>query len=113
MASKPKKYERTAAYSALKQAMLDNLAARGLKEQVYTDQVEAYMALWVQKQQLNADIESRGVTVLDAKRGMYVENRSLSLGVQVNKEMLNIYSALGFKDLSSGKGSAMGDDSEL
>lgn len=111
--AKPKKYEQTKAYAELKTAMLDNLATRGLIEQVYTDQVNAYMALWVQKQQLAADVKSRGVTVMDEKRGMLVENRSVSLGVQVNKELLNIYTALGFKDLSTGKGAAMDFDDEL
>lgn len=111
--AKPKKYEQTKAYAALKTALLDNLATRGLTEKVYTDQVDAYMALWVQKQQLSADVRARGVTVLDQKRGMYVENRSVSLGVQVNKELLNIYTALGFKDLSTGKGAAMDFDDEL
>lgn len=113
MAKKPKKYEQTRDYAELKEAMLDNLATRGLTEKVYTDQVEAYMALWVQKQQLSADVKARGVSVLDPKRGMYVENRSVSLGVQVNKELLNIYTALGFKDLSTGKGVAMDSDDEL
>lgn len=113
MAANPKKYEQTKAYAALKTALLDNLATRGLTEKVYTDQVDAYMALWVQKQQLAADVKTRGVTVLDPKRGMLVENRSVSLGIQVNKELLNIYAALGFKDLSTGKGAAMDFDDEL
>lgn len=113
MAANPKKYEQTKAYAALKMALLDNLATRGLTAKIYADQVDAYMALWVQKQQLAADVKARGVTVLDQKRGMLVENRSVSLGIQVNKELLNIYTALGFKDLSSGKGVAMDSDDEL
>lgn len=35
---------------------------------------------------------------MDEKRGMLVENRSVSLEVQVSRQMLAIYSALGFKD---------------
>ena len=45
-----------------------------------------------------ADIEARGVCVMDEKRGMLVENRSVSLEVQVSRQMLAIYSVLGFKD---------------
>ena len=42
---------------------------------------------------------------MDEKRQMPVENRSVSLAVQVSRQMLAIYQALGFKeDAASGKG---------
>lgn len=41
---------------------------------------------------------------------MMVENRSISLAVQVSRQMLAIYTALGFKDDGQGRG---GEDDEL
>ena len=46
----------------------------------------------------------------DAKRDMMVENRSISLAVQVSRQMLAIYAALGFKDEGPRQG---GEDDEL
>lgn len=105
---------KTKKYKALKQSMLDNLSARGLVEDIYIDQVEQYMDFWAQSQQLRDDIAERGVSVFDEKRGMDVENRSISLLVQVSRQMQSIYAALGFKDVSaSAKVSPDGDDDEL
>ena len=104
---------RTKRYKTLKQSMLDNLSARGLVEDIYIDQVEQYMEFWAQSQQLRADIAERGISVYDEKRGMEVENRSVSLLVQVSRQMQNIYAALGFKDVSmSAKLAADGDDDD-
>lgn len=104
---------RTKRYKTLKQSMLDNLSARGLVEDIYIDQVEQYMEFWAQSQQLRADIAERGISVYDEKRGMEVENRSVSLLVQVSRQMQNIYAALGFKDVSmSAKLAADGDDED-
>lgn len=98
----------------LKQALLDNLAARGLVEEVYTDKVDEYMDLWWQRMMLKEDIEFRGVTVYDKKRETAVENRSVSLEVQVSRQMLAIYTALGFKDISaSAKVTSGGEDDDL
>ena len=73
----------------------------------YTDKVREYMNFWCQLKRLEADVAERGVSVMDAKRGMPVENRSVSLAVQVSRQMLAIYTALGFKDEPSQGG---GDD---
>ena len=107
MAKKP---EQTKAYKELRQSMMDSLEARGMVEAAYTDKVREYMNFWVQLQQLEADVAERGVSVLDEKRGMMVENRSISLAVQVSRQMLAIYAALGFKDEDRGQG---GEDDEL
>lgn len=105
------KNKQTEAANRLKKALLDNLAARGMVEEVYLDKVDEYMDLWKRRQQLEADIEQRGITVLDEKRGMMTENRSVSLEIQVSRQMLSIYIALGFKgNLASQIG---GDDDEL
>lgn len=111
---KKKAWERTQAYRTLREGLMDNLSSRGLIEPMYTDKVEEYLALWVQLQQLKADIAENGVTRYDEKRGMDVENRSVSLEVQVSRHMLNLYTALGFKDISSGKAMTVdGEDDEL
>ena len=89
--------ENTKAYKTLKQSLLDSLEARGLVEDVYRDKVEEYMTLWGQLRELQADIKARGVVVMDPKREMMVENRSVSLATQVSKQMLAIYTALGLK----------------
>ncbi len=108
-----KNWRQTKAFRGLRQSMLDDLAARGLVDQAYTDKVEEYMDFWVQRQKLEADIAARGVTVLDAKRGMPVENRSVSLSVQVSRQMLAIFTALGLKDDACAASPQGGDDDEL
>lgn len=114
MAKKKSKKEEKSYENTLKQALLDNLTARGLVEQVYVDKVDEYMDLWRQRQFLNEDIESRGVTVYDFKRETYIENRSVSLEVQVSRQMLAIYTALGFKDISANaKVTSGGEDDDL
>ena len=107
MAKKP---EQSKAYKELRQSMMDSLEARGMVEAAYADKVREYMNFWVQLQQLEADVAQRGVSVLDEKRGMMVENRSISLAVQVSRQMLAIYTALGFKDEGPRQG---GEDDEL
>lgn len=108
-----KKWEQTKAYKSLKAGLEDNLEARGLVEPMYTDMLTHYLKLWVQFHELEDDIKERGVTVIDEKRGMMVENRSVSLEMQVSRQMLNIYTALGFKDISSGAAKSPDFDDEL
>ena len=80
---------------------------------MYADKVDEYMDLWQRRKELEADIEARGVCVMDEKRGMLVENRSVSLEVQLSRQMLAIYSALGFKDDGSNAKRADNEDDEL
>ena len=104
-------YERRREYRDLRQSMLDNLAARSLDEDVYRDKVQEYMDFWVRRQELRDDIARRGLTVTD-DRGRLMENRSVSLEIQVSRQMLAIFSTLGFKEdaLASGQ---RDDDDEL
>ena len=97
--------EKSMTKSQLKQAMLDDLEARGLLNDVYRDLVEQYMDLWSTRKKLRADIKKRGVVVEDPKRLMMVENRSVSMEAQVSAQMLRLYKALGFQDLATGRGS--------
>lgn len=97
--SEPKKakdFRQSKGFRTLKQAMLDSLAARGLEQAVYTDKVEEYMDFWALRQELKADISQRGLTVMD-DRGRQTENRSVSLSVQVSRQMIALFQALGFK----------------
>lgn len=43
-----------------KKSLEDNLSARGLVEEVFSDKVQEYMDLWRRRQQLEEDIEARG-----------------------------------------------------
>lgn len=105
--------EQTKAYKTLRSSLLDGLEARGLVEEVYRDKVEEYMTLWRQLRELQEDIQERGVTVMDEKRGMRVENRSVSLATQVSKQMLAIYTALGLKPAENSGRRSGADDDEL
>lgn len=88
--------------AALRQALLENLESRGMVEDMYRDKVDEYIGLWDRLQALRDDIKIRGIAVMDEKRGMLVENRSVSLEVQVSRQMLAIYTALGFKARDAG-----------
>ena len=92
---------RTKKYRELKGSMEDSLRSRGLIEPVYTELLGRYLDLWCEYQDLSADIAERGVVVMDAKRGMLVENRSLTIRHQTSNKMLDIYTALGFRDISA------------
>lgn len=98
MAEPPKKknFRQSKDYRTLKKAMLADLALRGLDETVYTDKVEEYMDFWVLRQELKADIVQRGLTATD-DMGRQKENRSISLAVQVSRQMMALFSAMGFR----------------
>lgn len=106
---KRKNYRLTDAYKELRQSMLDNLAARSLDENVYRDKVQEYMDFWVRRQELRDDIARRGLTVTD-DRGRLMENRSVSLEIQVSRQMLAIFSTLGFKEDALAAGQRDDDD---
>lgn len=96
----------------LRKSMIDNLDARGLVEPIYREMVEEYLELWERKRMLTEDVRERGVIVPD-KRGGETENRSVSLSVQVSKQMLAIYAALGFKEQAASAVAGGGEDDEL
>ena len=103
---------KTKQYLSLKSALLADLNARGLNGKQYTDKVEEYMDFWCRRQELCADVAEYGLTVVD-DRGRVSENRSVSLEIQVSRQMLAIWTALGFKDAAI-KFDASGDfDDEL
>ena len=110
-------WTKTKAYRELKQEMLDDLEARGLVSRPYIDKVEEYMSLWCIFQMLREDVNARGVSVEysngTAQKGV-TDNKSLPMMTRVSSQMLNIWTALGFKELaSSSRPQPAGDDDEL
>lgn len=93
---KKRDYRKTKDFLSLKRSMLDVLARRGLEETAYTDKVEEYLDFWVRRRELRDDVDGRGLTVED-DRGRLSENRSVSLEIQTSRQMLAIFTALGFK----------------
>ena len=96
-----KDYKKTKAFRELRASMADSLESRGLIQPVYTELLHRYLDLWCEYQDLTDDIKERGVVVMDEKRGMLVENRSLTIRHQTSNNMLDIYAALGFRDISA------------
>lgn len=93
---KAKDYRKTKNFKALRQAMLDSLESRGLTGKAHTDKVEEYMDFWARRCELRDDVAERGLSVTD-ERGRVTENRSVSLEIQVSRQMIAIFTALGFK----------------
>lgn len=111
MANSPQKpdYRTNKHFRAVKRAMLSSLKARGLLDKAHTDKVEEYMDFWVLRQELRDDVAARGLSVSD-DRGRVTENRSVSLEIQVSRQMMAIFTALGFK---AEEGGDAYDDDEL
>lgn len=109
---KRKNYRLTDAYKELRQSMLQNLVERDLDGDVYRDKVQEYMDFWVRRQELRDDIARRGLTVTD-DRGRLMENRSVSLEIQVSRQMLAIFTTLGFKGDALAAAARGDDDDEL
>lgn len=103
--------ERTKAYRELKKSLQDNLAKRGLDCKLYQDKVDEYMDFWKLHKELQRDIQERGMVVFD-DRGRMSENRSISLDIQVSRQMLALFTSMGFKpeEIKSGAGE---DDDDL
>ena len=96
-----KDIRKTKVFRELRASMADSLESRGLIQPVYTELLSRYLDLWCEYQELTEDIKERGVVVMDEKRGMLVENRSLTIRHQTSNKMLDIYAALGFRDISA------------
>lgn len=111
-AAQRKNYQRTRAYRDLRESLLRCLALRGIDEGLYRDKVQEYMDFWVRRQELRDDIARRGLTVTD-DRGRLTENRSVSLEIQVSRQMLAIFSTLGFKEDALAAAARGDDDDEL
>lgn len=82
-------YRRSERYKTLRAALFEALEVEGNLTPVTSDKVVEYMDFWVQRQQLREDVARRGLIVTD-ERGRTTENRSVSLGIQVARQMLEI-----------------------
>ena len=65
------------------------------------------------KGMLQADIAERGILIFDARRGLDVENCSISARVRVSAQMDRLYKALGFQELAQRNQAPDGDDDDL
>lgn len=114
---KKNEYLERDACKKLKQDMLDDLEVRGLVGTQYTDKVEEYINLWSWLQMLNDDVVDRGVYVKyqnGANQMGTTENKSLTIATRVSAQMLNIWTALGFREqANSAKPQNGGEDDEL
>lgn len=99
--------------NALRKSMLESLERRGLTEGIYSDLVADYMELWWTRAELEADIRERGTAVMDYKRGLPVENCSVSARVRVSAQMARIYKAMGCQELAAKNQAPDGEDDEL
>lgn len=82
---------KSAEFSSVKGWLQDLLSSH---DPLIDTQVEEYMAFWVQRKLLAADVEERGVLVMD-ERGRLSENRNVSLGIQISKQMQVLLQQLG------------------
>ena len=95
-----KDYKKTKVYRELRKSLLDQLEENGNMKDFFIDLVNDYMSLWVIKNQLNDDIETRGV-VTEYKNGanQYGTKRNDSIAdlLKVNSQMLKILQQLEIK----------------
>lgn len=100
---------KTKAYKDLRKSIQDDLTAAGKVSRIHDEMLDLYMDLWCDLQLFQKDINARGVVVLDEKRAQMVENRSVSLKLQVAREMRAVYAELTKPDPGCGGG----EDDEL
>lgn len=97
-APKVKNWTATAAYRKQRETLEDAvLKAKGDLTAIDCDRIDEYMDFWAQRKLLGDDVRKRGPTVLD-ERGRQSENRSISLALQVSKQMLELYKAMGLAE---------------
>ena len=109
-------YAKTKEFIQLKTELVDDLQARGIISRPYLDKVEEYMSLWCLERMLEEDIAERGVYVEyqnGATQKGTTDNKSVEKLVRVSSQMLNIWSALGFKEQANNAKPIGGDMDEL
>lgn len=89
-----KDYRRLKSYKLVRESLIEQVMEAGGMDPIRADRIEEIMDLWCQRQLLRDDVRRRGPTVLD-DRGRESENRCISLGLQVSKQILELYKALG------------------
>ena len=98
-------------YQNIKNDLLNQLRVNKTKGKYYTDLVNDYMSLWVTKNLLVQDINSRGVSIAwnngGGQKGRK-KNDSVSELTKVNAQMLKLLNELGLKPTDS----SIGDDED-
>lgn len=90
-----KDYRKTKEFAIVREALTAKAREElGELDPLQLDRIEEIMDLWCQLRLLRDDVRKRGPTVLD-DRGRESENRCISLGLQVSKQILELYKALG------------------
>lgn len=111
-----KDYRRLKSYKLVRESLIEQVMEAGGMDPIRADRIEEIMDLWCQRQLLRDDVRRRGPTVLD-DRGRESENRCISLGLQVSKQILELYKALGLVvepvKTVAGKESAEDEEDEL
>ena len=95
-----KKYSDSELFHNIRDDLNNQLERNGTVGKYYADLVDDYMAFWVDKCLLNADIKERGVNVEYNNGGGQTgikRNDSITDKIKVNAQMLNILAALGIK----------------
>ena len=108
-----KDYSKTKAYTVMREALQTKACVElGALDPLQIDRIEEIMDLWCQRQMLRDNVHRRGPTVFD-ERGREVENRCISLGLQVSKQILELYKSLGLVvDPQDKKGAKKTDQSD-
>lgn len=100
-------------YQNIKNDLLNQLRTNRTKGKYYTDLVSDYMSLWVTKNLLIKDIESRGVSIAwnngGGQKGRK-KNDSVSELTKVNAQMTKLLNELGLKPTDSSNGDDEDDD---
>lgn len=109
-----KDYSKTKEFKTVREALVTKACAElGALDPLQLDRIDEIMDLWCQRQLLRDDVRKRGPTVLD-ERGRESENRCISLGLQVSKQILELYKALGLvtEPTKAAQGKSVADDDE-
>lgn len=83
----------------LKNTLLEYLKESDNYSMALIDLVDRYIHLWRTSIKLEEDIDIRGVSIYDEKAGMGKKNDSISLLVNVNKQMILILNKLGIESI--------------
>lgn len=84
--------------SRVKKNILTQLELKGCTDEYFVNLVEDYMKLWDQKEQLNEDINSRGVKIQSFDKNGILQlkkNDSCDLLIKTNQQMIKLLEYLG------------------
>lgn len=119
--SKKKDWPRTKAYREMRDQMIADLEAAGIRNAYFLDKVDRFMSLWCQSKILEEDLAVRGIRVeyQNGSQCGQTDNKSLDRLMKVYDRMDELHRQLGYQEtVKSGKqaaarNSAGGEDDEL